>query len=92
MSGGRHGRPECGGPCPTCGKLRWPSRAAAKKAARQMTGRVGGRLTAYRCGDYWHLGHPPSLLVRGVVGRDEVGPAIPRDPYGRTPTGERRPT
>ncbi len=80
MSAG-HGRPVCGGPCPECGKLRWTSRRDAKRIASQIPARAG-RLHPYRCGDYWHLGHPPSLLVRGVITRDQVGQAIPRDPYG----------
>ena len=40
-----------------CAKIRYPTRRAARKAARQI--RYGRRLTAYRCDDcppgFWHL-------------------------------------
>jgi hypothetical protein len=51
----RDGRPETQRPpaasCPVCGKVRYLSRADAKRAAR----RQGRRCRAYHCGDFWHL-------------------------------------
>jgi uncharacterized OB-fold protein len=41
------------GQCAECGKSRYPSRAAARKAARMVS--PGRRLRVYQCGDYWHL-------------------------------------
>jgi len=59
--------------CTTCGKRCYTSKAVAKRVARSLKGdRSGGHLSAYRCGTYWHLGHLPSLVVRGVIGRDEI--------------------
>lgn len=66
------------GTCPTCGKLRWLTRADAKRVSRRIKGRKG-RLHAYQCGEYWHVGHPPSSLVRGVITREDVR-AAPRPP------------
>jgi len=41
------------GRCPLCGKNRYPSRAAARKAARMVS--PGRRPRVYQCGDHWHL-------------------------------------
>src|SRR6266700_1900629 len=41
------------GRCAECGKTRYPSRAAARKAARMVS--PGRRLRLYQCGDYWHM-------------------------------------
>jgi hypothetical protein len=42
------------GTCPDCGKLRFTSRAVAKRAARRARNR-GVRVTrVYRCGGYFH--------------------------------------
>ncbi|GAB3863390.1 hypothetical protein GCM10028801_30900 [Nocardioides maradonensis] len=54
----------------TCsGKVRHSSRKEAKHVAR--TNHPGVRLQAYLC-DFcgtWHLGHPPSAVVRGIQDR-----------------------
>ena len=39
--------------CPDCGKVRYLSRADAKRAARAKSQRA----RAYRCGQFWHLTH-----------------------------------
>jgi len=39
--------------CVECGNVRYPSRAAGRKAARMVS--PGRRLRVYQCGDYWHL-------------------------------------
>lgn len=59
-----------------CGKLRFTSKADAKKALRRMKGRTG-RMHAYRCGDehgqeFWHLGHVPGDLRHGDASRADV--------------------
>lgn len=59
------------GKCPACGKLRLLTKDDAKKALRRMNGRKG-RLHAYPCGAFWHVGHPPRDLVAGRATRDEV--------------------
>lgn len=58
----RDGTPDealSGGRCETCGKVRYVSRKAAKKAASQIAsqhrGRSGKKLRPYPCGDFWHL-------------------------------------
>jgi hypothetical protein len=43
--------PVIGAACPDCGKIRYPSRAEARRHAR----RHGTRRRAYRCGEFWHL-------------------------------------
>lgn len=58
--------------CPTCGKRRFLSKTQAKQSARRM--RRGGkpRLNAYRCGDFWHLGHLPDVVRHGGATRDDI--------------------
>lgn len=68
--------------CPTCGKLRFLTKAEAKKSARRMKGR-SGRLNAYRCGEFWHLGHLPKVVVAGRRSRDYVADQNDRR-FGRT--------
>ena len=41
--------------CTVCGKLVFPSRKAAKTAARRA--HPGERMNAYRCNGWWHYGH-----------------------------------
>ncbi len=57
--------------CPSCGKRAWPTRKAAKQAAR---GRFA-MLTAYRCEErpaWWHLGNRPPEVARGTIPRANV--------------------
>lgn len=61
------------GSCPTCGKLRFLTRAQAKKTTRRMKGRRG-RLHAYRCGDFWHIGHMPTAVTTGRLDRTQISP------------------
>lgn len=56
--------------CPDCGKRRFNSRKAARKAARTI--KPGEQMGVYRCGDYWHFGHTPYVVARGVIDRREV--------------------
>lgn len=62
--------------CPTCGKLRYLTRAHAKRAIRQHQHREG-RLSAYRCGEFWHIGHLPRAIARGQASRDDLGRSRP---------------
>lgn len=81
----RHGHsttaPLFGGTCP-CGKLRYPSRRAAKDAARRMRGQgvAGPHLNPYRCGDFWHLGNLPRAVVTGDVPRADIHRPTPDAP------------
>ncbi|HWM96706.1 MAG TPA: hypothetical protein VNO54_06580 [Streptosporangiaceae bacterium] len=52
-SADRAGRNLSPGTCPECGKHCYPTRAEAKRAARQKAQRR--KTNAYRCGDFWHL-------------------------------------
>lgn len=57
--------------CLHCGKRGWPTRRAARQAAR---GRYAD-LSAYQCrhgGDLWHLGHLPPVVARGHSPREQV--------------------
>lgn len=56
------------GTCPTCGKRCFVTRRTAKTEAR----RLGGHMHVYRCGDWWHYGHPPTALIRGKITRDQI--------------------
>lgn len=54
----------------TCeGKVRHSSRKEAKRVAR--TSHPGTRLQQYECAfcGWWHNGHPPSAVVRGIQDR-----------------------
>lgn len=51
------------GTCPDCGKYRYPTRKAAKRAAQDLF--PGDPQRAYPCGEYWHHGHNPDWLKRG---------------------------
>lgn len=58
--------------CPDCGKLRYLTRAHAKRVARRISRRRGGRLNAYRCGEFFHIGHLPDGVRHGDLSRDEI--------------------
>lgn len=62
---GRHGyaSAQWTGRCPDCGKQRFPTRKAAKEAARARF--PGEALRANRCGAFWHMGHTPRWVKRG---------------------------
>lgn len=62
------------GTCPSCGKRRYVSKRAAKAVIRQYR----DRMNAYRCGEYWHVGHLPRPVITGDATRDDIRPIIPR--------------
>lgn len=64
--------------CPKCGKVRYLTRAHARKTAKRIKKRRDGRLNAYRCGEFWHLGHLPKSVVHGEISRDVIAPTTPR--------------
>ena len=57
------------GICGDCGKVRYACRKDARRIARSK-GWHG--MNAYQCGDYWHLGHPPTALRRGQISRGDL--------------------
>jgi hypothetical protein len=62
-----------GGQCPTCGKVRYLTKATAKKHARRHVGRgITTGLSAYRCGAFWHLGHLPTAVKTGDLDRHDL--------------------
>jgi hypothetical protein len=65
----KYGHVPNGGPCPTCGKRRFPTRADAKKVAKRMHESSMG---VYRCGVYYHLGHLPDPVVQGKIPREAL--------------------
>lgn len=70
----RHDQMRAGGRCDTCGKLRYATRAAAKKGIKSIrgAGRSGGHLNAYKCGEFWHIGHLPPSVAAGEETRDDL--------------------
>lgn len=65
--------------CVGCGKYRFVSRSAAKRARRRMSNPHG--LNAYECPTepgWWHLGHLPAAVVRGERGRSDL--TAPKQP------------
>lgn len=59
------------GTCETCGKRCYTSKRDAKAAIRQRQHRAG-RLSAYRCGPYWHIGHLHRAVAAGQLRRDQI--------------------
>ena len=49
--------------CEVCGKQGYRSRRKAKAAARALY--PGHHMSAYRCGQWWHVGHLPSRMIAG---------------------------
>ncbi len=59
--------------CADCGKVRYVTRKDAKKERRRFR---GSGLNVYPCPanrDFFHLGHLPSAVVHGLIGRDQIG-------------------
>lgn len=77
--------------CPACGKRAWPSRRAARRAAR---GRYAD-LTAYPCPHrpgWWHLGHLPRSITRGRATRSGLTHIPDQDEAARAARATIRPT
>ncbi len=74
----KHGFVPGGHPCPACGKRCWDTKADAKRIARRM-GKQARKLSTYRCvSGWWHLGHLPTAVSRGVSTRADISPTAPR--------------
>lgn len=58
------------GRCP-CGKVRLLTKRDAKKVLRRMNGRKG-RMHAYECRGFWHVGHVPNDLKKGDASRADL--------------------
>lgn len=56
-------------PCPECGKHRYLTRKAARAARKRHKKET---LSVYLCGDYWHYGHTPWQIRRGVQARSNT--------------------
>ena len=69
--------------CPT-GKVGFPNRKEARKAARRIPDRQTqrGHLTAYFCDQemcgMWHVGHLPWQVEKGNMPRSEIRESQPR--------------
>jgi predicted RNA-binding Zn-ribbon protein involved in translation (DUF1610 family) len=58
--------------CPTCGKRRYLTRKEARQASRRW--HRGDRLSPYRCGQFWHLGHLPKDIKQLGIDRSVLNP------------------
>lgn len=58
------------GTCGECGKRSYPTRDQARKASN--AGQPSEHMSAYRCGDYWHVGHLPKAVRTGEVSRAQI--------------------
>lgn len=58
------------GECPRCTKAAYATRKQAKTAAKRLF--PGERLSVYRCGDYYHFGHLPTVVRRGETDRSSL--------------------
>lgn len=56
--------------CPTCGKRRYLTRKTARQYARRN--HPGDHLSAYKCGDFWHLGHLPDDVTKLGIARSAI--------------------
>lgn len=54
--------------CPTTGKRCYHTRAEAKRNRKRIPD--GSKLSAYRCGNHWHLGRLPGSVREGDYARD----------------------
>lgn len=68
--------PDSASRCPCCGKVRYTTKKGAKKDAHRLRKRFG-RMDAYPCGDFFHIGHLPADVIAGERSRSELaGPAM----------------
>jgi len=63
-------RPHAAGRCDVCGKVAYPTKAAAKVARRRL--HPGEAMSVYRCGCWWHLGHLPANVRTGDTDRHDL--------------------
>lgn len=65
--------PRSVGTCVKCGKASYLSRKDARSVARNR--HPGEHMSAYPCGDYWHIGHIPTMIRDGRLDRRDYDPA-----------------
>jgi hypothetical protein len=58
------------GVCGVCGKLSFLSRKAARANMRKV--HPGESMQVYTCGIYFHYGHSPYVVSRGVISRNNL--------------------
>ena len=57
--------------CGTTGKRCFWTKREAKRVAR-LVRRKADRMSAYQCGDHWHIGHLAPDVLAGEVDRREL--------------------
>lgn len=57
------------GRCTSCGKLCFRTRKEARHHHKKA--HPGEKFAVYECGPYWHYGHKPYLIQRGVTSRHD---------------------
>ena len=58
------------GTCMECGKRCYGSRSAAKRMLKRRF--PGERMSVYKCGDFYHLGHLPGRVIAGDKARSDI--------------------
>lgn len=58
------------GTCEVCGKRCYESRRAARRAAHAIF--PTQKVSAYRCGNFYHFGHLPKIVNDGTMSRADV--------------------
>lgn len=58
------------GTCEVCGKRCYLTKQAARRARSRRF--PGERMSVYRCGDFYHLGHLPGRVIAGDKPRSEI--------------------
>ena len=58
------------GTCPSCGKLRFITRKNCRAWSRKA--HPGEAMQVYECEGYYHYGHSPYIVMRGVIARSEL--------------------
>jgi hypothetical protein len=71
------------GVCSTCGKNNYEDKKAAKAARKRA--HPNDRMDTYRCGRYWHYGHP--IMTREQYREREARRDPSREPEGFAPAG-----
>lgn len=55
------------GECKKCGKMCFPTRKAARHYKKKRFPQAS--MTIYKCGEYFHFGHTPYGIKRGITDR-----------------------
>lgn len=68
MTGNR--LPDASGTCAKCGKYAFNTRKDAKRFIRRHL--PTSKMSVYRCGDFYHIGHLAYVVRRGLSDRRDV--------------------